>query len=112
MHEKNRLIVQTNIEKEVEKANLKIKELESVTHVVSPESTLGDVMTFEENYEEENLQRELKRTYMRKRKLLFFKEHLDDMSFFLCHSCGNPIELERLLIMPKAGLCDTCANAA
>ena len=82
------------------------------THVVAPENTLSDIITFENASEDELNKRKLKRVYMRKRKILFFIEEMKDNISFSCHNCGEEIDLERLLMMPKARLCNVCANAA
>lgn len=98
------------LQKEVEIANIQIKELELHTNVVAPESTLSDMITFENASEEEVNQRKLKRIYMKKRKMLYFIERLKSNISLACNECGGEIDLERLLIMPKAGLCSTCAK--
>ncbi len=110
--EKDRLSIKTKLDKELIKANAKIEELGSIADVVSPESTLGDVISFDPMNKEEVCQRELKRTYIKKRKLLYMLEHLEDISSFLCNVCGKEITIERLLIMPKARLCGDCATAS
>lgn len=98
------------LEKEVEIANAQIIELELHTNVVSPENTLSDMVTFENASEEEVNQRKLKKIYMRKRKILNFIERLKNGFSLKCNECGEEIDLERLLIMPKAGFCTICAK--
>ncbi|MEA1880063.1 MAG: TraR/DksA C4-type zinc finger protein, partial [Campylobacterota bacterium] len=91
-------------------ANAQIEALELTTHVVSPENILSDIITFKNPSENEINQRALKRIYMKKRKLLYFKERLKNNYSFLCQECGEEITLERLLVMPKAGFCSHCAQ--
>ncbi len=110
--EKDRLSIKTKLDKELIKANAQIEELGAFADVVAPESSLGDVITFDPMNKEEVCQRQLKRTYIKKRKLLFMLEHLEDISSFLCNVCGKEIAIERLLLMPKAGLCGDCATAS
>ena len=105
-------MLKDQLEEEIETANAQIEKLELLTHVVSPESTLSDIISFENVSEEETNQRQLKKTYMKKRKLLFFAEQLKNNISFTCDACGEEIELERLLIMPKARLCEDCASAS
>ena len=95
---------------EIALANAQIVELELTTHVVSPENTLSDIITFENPSEDEVNKRALKRLYMKKRKLLYMQERLKHHFTFLCNGCGEEITLERLLIMPKAGFCTTCVT--
>jgi len=104
-------MLKDQLKKEVETANAQIEELELLTHVVSPESTLSDIISFENVSEDEANQRQLKKVYMKKRKLLFFTEQLKNNIPLSCDTCGKEIELERLLIMPRARLCEACANS-
>ncbi len=105
-------MLKDQLEKELAIANSQIDELELTTHVVAPENTLSDIITFENASEEELNQRKLKRIYMKKRKILYFQERLKNNFSYFCIECGEELTLERLLSMPKAGLCTTCANEA
>ncbi len=109
--EKDRLSIKTKLDKELIQTNAQIEELGSFADVVSPESSLGDVISFDPMNKVEVCQRELKRAYIKKRKLLFMLEHMEDVSTFLCNVCGKEIAIERLLLMPKAGRCGDCANS-
>ena len=110
MYEKERLSIKTKLDKELIKANAQIEELGSITDVVAPESNLGDV--FDPMNKQEANQQKLKLAYRKKRKLLYMLEHMEDISSFLCNVCGKEIAIERLLIMPKARLCEDCATAS
>ena len=104
-------MLKDQLKTEVAIANAKIEELELLTHVVAPESTLSDIISFENISEDETNQRQLKKVYMKKRKLLFFTEQLKNNISLSCDVCGKEIELERLLIMPRARLCGVCATS-
>ena len=103
-------MLKDQLEKEIAIANAQIEELELTTHVVSPENTLSDIITFENPSEDEVNKRKLKQIYMKKRKLLYFKDRMQNNFTFLCNGCGEEITLERLLVMPKSGFCTTCAT--
>jgi len=105
-------MLKDELEKELSIANAQIEELELTTHVVAPENTLSDIISFENASEEELNQRKLKRIYMKKRKILFLKDEMKNNISFLCNQCGEEIDLERLFMMPRARLCKTCANKA
>ncbi len=105
-------MLKDQLEIELGIANAQIEELELTTHVVSPENILSDIITFENPSEDEVNKRKLKRIYMKKRKILYFIDRLKNNFTFLCNGCGEEITLERLLIMPKAGFCTSCANSA
>ena len=112
MYEKERLSIKNKLDSELIKANALIEELSTITDVVSPESTLGDIITFDPSNIIEVSQRQLKLTYRNKRKVLNMLDHLDDISSFLCDSCGKEIGIDRLIMMPKAGFCATCAASS
>jgi len=112
MYEKERLSIKTKLDKELTEANMQIEKLSSIADVISPESTLGDIVSFDPSNQQEVCQRQLKLTYKKKRKLLFMVERLDNISSFLCNDCGKEISIERLLMMPYAGLCSSCVEAS
>lgn len=103
-------MLKDQLDKEIDIANAQIEKLELTTHVVSPENTLSDIISFENITQDELNQRELKRIYMKKRKLMRFKDLLKENFSFTCSECGKGIELDRLLGMPKARLCSSCAK--
>ena len=103
-------MLKDQLDREIVIANAHIDELELTTHVVAPENPLSDITTFEKASQDEINKRDLKNTYRKKRKLLFFKEQMKDNILFRCDMCGKEIELERLLMMPKARLCISCAS--
>lgn len=105
MYEKEKLIIKNELEKNLLEANERIEKLESYTAITAPESSLGTILSYQTDEE-----RELKRFYVRKRKFLYFLDKLDDVNAFLCTNCGSIIELERLLIMSKASLCNACTR--
>lgn len=108
MYEKERSIIKTSLEKELLKVNAYIEEVETYSAITAPESPLGIILS-----KQKDSDIQLQRTYARKRKLLNFLDRLtNDVKSFLCTNCGQIIELERLLVMQKASLCDTCASAA
>ena len=103
-------MLKDQLEKELDIANAQIEKLELTTHVVAPENRLSDIISFGNASEEELNQIKLKKMYMKKRKLLYFTERLKNNFSYVCSECGKEIEIERLLIMPKAGICTACAN--
>jgi len=59
-------MLKDKLKEELNIANAKIEELELITNVISPESTLSDIMSFEHASEDELNQRKLKQVYMKK----------------------------------------------
>jgi len=107
VYEKERSIIKTKLKQELLKVNAYISDVESYTAITAPESPLGIILS---KQKESDIQ--LQRTYARKRKIMNFLDRVvDDVQSFLCTNCGAIIDLERLFLMPKASLCETCASS-
>ena len=105
MYKKEQLTIQTQLTQELACVNTYIDKVESYSAITAPESSLGIILS-----EQNPSDLELKRSYVKKRKLMYFLGKLPTVDSFLCTNCKNIIELERLLVMQKASLCDTCAS--
>jgi len=108
VYEKERSIIKKQLTQELLKVNTYISEGETHSAITAPESPLGIILS-----KQKPSDIQLQRTYARKRKLMNFVGRVEtDIKSFLCTNCGAIIDLERLLLMSKASLCDTCASAA
>ncbi len=105
MYKKEQLSIQMQLTQELAFVNTYIDKVESYSAITAPESSLGTILS-----EQTPSDLELKRSYVKKRKLLLFLGKLPDVKSFLCTSCKEIIDLERLLLMPKASYCTTCAS--
>lgn len=106
MYEKERTIIKTKLEEELIIVNAYIDKVESYTAITAPESPLGIIQS-----KQKDSDMILQRTYAKKRKLLNFLDRLaDDIESFICTNCTGIIAIDRLLLMPKASLCEHCAN--
>ena len=105
MYKKEQITIKTQLTQELACVNTYIDKVESYSAITAPESSLGIILS-----EQNPSDLELKRSYVKKRKLLLFLGKLPDVNSFLCISCKEIIDLDRLLIMPKASYCTTCAS--
>lgn len=105
MYEKEYILIKKELTDALLVANAYIDEVESYTAITAPESTLGTILS-----EQTKSDIKLKQFYKKKRKLMFFLDKLPDVSSFLCVNCKQIIELDRLLLMPKASFCTKCAS--
>ena len=103
---KNSSTIKTKLIEELSIVNTYIDKTESYTAITAPESSLGIVLS-----EQKSCDIELKSYYVRKRKLMYLLYCLSDTHSFACRNCGETIELERLVVMPKADFCETCITA-
>ena len=107
MYDKERSTIKTKITQELLIVDAYIEDVETFSAITAPESPLGIILS---KQDESDIK--LQRTYARKRKLMNFLDRLEnDVKSFLCTNCGAIIDLERLLVMSKASLCDTCASS-
>lgn len=104
MYEKEYLSIKTTLTNELLVLNAYIDKVESYSAITAPESSLGTIIS-----EQKPSDVELKRSYVKKRKVMYFLEQLSSIDSFLCKDCGSIIELERLYVMPKACYCGACA---
>lgn len=100
---KNDSSIKTKLTEELLRVNIYIDKTESYTAITAPESSLGIVLS-----EQKSCDIELKYYYVRKRKIMYLLDCLSDTHSFTCHDCGKTIELERLIVLPKAQFCETC----
>lgn len=98
--------IKTELTKELLLVNAYIDRTESYTAITAPESSLGIVLS-----EQKSCDIELKYYYVRKRKIMYLLDCLSDTHSFTCHDCGKTIELERLIVLPKAQFCEACITA-
>ncbi|NOR56809.1 MAG: hypothetical protein GQ531_11470 [Sulfurovum sp.] len=105
VYENERTIIKAKLEEELIVVNDYIDRVESYSAITAPESPLGIIKS-----KQKDSDMILQRTYAKKRKLLNFLDRLTDMKSFICTNCGAIIDIDRLLLMPKASLCGTCAS--
>jgi len=97
------LIIKNKLEEELLKVNQYIDKTETYTAITAPESSLGIVLS-----EQKSCDLKLKQYYVRKRKVMYLLDCLTDTRSFRCHDCSNPIEIERLILIPNAHFCEAC----
>ena len=105
VYEKERSIIKTRLTEELLVVNTYIDKTESYTAITAPESSLGTILS-----KQNACDIELKRFYVRKRKLMYLLNYLSDAHSVACSDCGEIIDLERLILLPKAHFCEACAS--
>jgi len=105
MYEKERSIIRNKLTEELLIVNTYIDKTESYTAITAPESSLGIVLS-----EQKSCDIELKRFYVRKRKIMYLLDCIPEAHSVVCSDCAEIIDLERLILLPKANFCETCAG--
>ncbi|MDF1877599.1 hypothetical protein JHD47_07180 [Sulfurimonas sp. SAG-AH-194-L11] len=98
-------MIKIKLTEELALTNAYIDEVESYSAITAPESFLGIILS-----EQKPSDLELKHFYVKKRKLMYFLGKLPSVDSFLCTNCKKIIELDRLLVMPKASFCENCVS--
>jgi len=92
--------------KKLHTVNQYIDKTEKYTAITAPESSLGIILG-----KQSTCYIELKSHYVRKRKLMYLLDYINDTRSFTCHDCGKRIDVERLILIPNAHFCQACLSS-
>ena len=87
-----------------------LKAFEVQLRPIAPDCSLGDLLRSEMMHDQEVLNRACLEAKKRYNRLLYVNEHLHDKDYGLCADCDDAIAFERLLLMPEARYCISCAK--
>jgi RNA polymerase-binding transcription factor len=106
----NRLKIKGKIQFEIEKAMEEILELKSITAPISPENSVGRISRMDAINNKSVTEAALSTKQVKLRKLKEALNNVDNPGFGICTSCHKPIPVGRLLLMPEADKCVSCAS--
>jgi len=98
------------IDADLQSLDRELKALDAQLKPIVPDCSLGDLLRSEMMQGQEVFNRAYTEAKKRYSRLLYTKQHLDDEGYGLCGDCDEPIALERLLLMPEARYCISCAK--
>ncbi len=105
-----KVILRTRIEEEIIKLKTEISDLQEKIKPISPENSLGRLTRLEAMGEKSVNEAMLLKCEQRLKKLLFVKDRVDLPTYGLCNLCDEPINIERLKILPESTICIDCAQ--
>jgi len=95
--------------KEKSKLETRIQELKELTAPIAPDCAIGRVSRMDAINNRSINEAALQKSRDKQKKINISLEHIDDVDFGNCIHCGDPIPIQRLLIMP-GGLCVKCSG--
>ncbi|MCF6170065.1 MAG: TraR/DksA family transcriptional regulator [Bacteroidales bacterium] len=95
--------------KEKTKLETRIAELKELTKPIAPDCAIGRVSRMDAINNRSINEAALQKSRERQKKINISLEHIGDKDFGSCIHCGEPIPIQRLLIMPGA-LCVGCSG--
>lgn len=102
--------IRKRIEKGISRTEADIKEYTELTKPISPENAIGRISRMDAINNKSVNEAALRNA---KNKLQRLKRCLNDLEsegFGLCRQCGEPIELEKLKVMPDSVRCVSCVK--
>jgi DnaK suppressor protein len=102
--------LETRIANDLESLARELAAFDLQLRPIAPDCSLGDLLRSEMMQGQEVLNRASLEATKRYNRLLYAKEHLHDEAYGLCADCDDAIAFERLLLMPEARYCVSCAK--
>ncbi len=96
---------------EIAEAEEKISEIEKLVRPVAPDNALGRLSRMEALSDKAVNEAALGNARVRLHELEVALTRVWNSEFGICVACGNPIPMERLLLMPQSPQCVKCASA-
>ena len=108
--ELNKQEIKQNILIEIEKIQLKIKDLEELTKPIAPDCAIGRVSRMDAINNKSINENALRKAKSKLNGMQIALNNVDDKDFGLCAKCNNQIPLGRILLMPHSRFCVHCAS--
>ena len=102
--------IQDRLLDEIADVEEKIVELEKSTQPVEPDKAIGRLSRLESMNEKSVHEAALRQARDRLSKLEVAMTRVFDRHFGVCSGCGQPIPVERLLLLPESTRCVNCAG--
>lgn len=110
MTRSERHLLREKITSDLESLDKELKALELQLKPIAPDCSLGDLLRAEMMHDQEVLNRAYIEAKKRYNRLLYAREHMDDDHYGVCSECDEPIAFQRILLMPEARYCVSCAK--
>ncbi|RLD88689.1 MAG: TraR/DksA family transcriptional regulator [Bacteroidetes bacterium] len=88
----------------------RIKELKELTQPIEPDCAIGRVSRMDAIINKSVNETALRTAEDKLKNINIALERIDDVKFGICISCGKPIPIQRLMVMPESSKCVRCAG--
>ncbi len=109
MNQEEKVKIIQYLEKEFKKLSIRVEELIELTKPIEPDDAIGRVSRMDAIVNKSINQEALQKNREKLNKVKISLERVDDDDFGTCIQCGNPIPIQRLLLMPGS-TCVSCAR--
>ena len=102
--------VKAYLKKSKTKLLVHIEELEELTQPIEPDCAIGRVSRMDAINNKSVNEAALVTAKDKLKNINLALERIDDKEFGICVQCGEPIPIQRLIIMPESSRCVACAR--
>ena len=110
MTDKEKKQVEEYLIRSKKKLLVKIDELKELTQPIAPDCAIGRVSRMDAINNKSINEAALRTAEDKLKKINIALERVNDDDFGICISCGEPIPIQRLVIMPESSMCVRCAG--
>ena len=110
MTSEEKAILMTKLERKLRLTREKIVQMEEMTQPVTPENSIGRISRMDAINNKSVMEAALRAARQELDDLEYAEQHIDDPEFGICQRCQKAIDVKRLMIMPGAKRCTTCAS--
>ena len=103
-------ILRARVEKKLLQTRKKIGQMEEMTQPVSPENSIGRISRMDAINNKSVMEAALRTARKELEGLENAHRTIDSEEFGKCQKCKNDIDIKRLMIMPGARTCMSCAS--
>ncbi len=111
MNEKEKEALKQEIHKEMERLHKEVTRLREFTKPVPPDNAIGRLTRMEAINAKSIAEANMRKARSRIVKLEKTLERInDDPDFGICASCGRPIPMKRIMLVPESTRCVRCLS--
>jgi len=110
MSPQEKIQVKEYLIKSRKKLHIRIEELKELTQPIEPDCAIGRVSRMDAINNKSVNEAALRTAEDKLKNINIALERIDDEKFGKCISCGEPIPIQRLVVMPESSKCVRCAG--
>lgn len=109
MKQEERKLLKKQIKEKIKKQTLEIAQLEESAQPVSPENAIGRISRMDAINNKGVLEASIRNRKRKLGKLQLALSKINNSDFGICSRCKNPIQPQRVILMPESDKCVNCA---
>lgn len=109
MKQEERKLLKKQIKEKIKKQTLEIAQLEESAQPVSPENAIGRISRMDAINNQGVLEASIRNRKRKLGKLQLALSKINNSDFGICSRCKNPIQPQRVILMPESDKCVNCA---